>query len=192
VVNPRLFFLQRPEHNVGGTPIRPVLPNAGRDGWFHTCIRMSPDRLTPAVNVDAVMREIEDDVRRVRRERLVAQDDDRGYADQAMYTSVDALLRRALDREALLLPDLMNGDDDLDLATYLRITSHRPLLGPLIVFVKRRAILPLTQWLFDYSRENFRRQQRVNRILISCVEELAVENARLQQQLQRRGDAASR
>jgi hypothetical protein len=58
--------------------------------------------------------------------------------------------------------------------------------------VKRRAILPLTQWLFDYNRENFRRQQRVNRILISCVEELAVENARLQQELHRPGDAASR
>ena len=153
---------------------------------------MTPDSPTPAVNVDAVMREIEDDVRRVRRERLVGENGDRGYADPAIYASVYALLRRALDQEALLLPDLLNGDEDLDLATHLRITSHRPLLGPLIVFVKRRAILPLTQWLFDYSRENFRRQQRVNRILISCVEELAVENARLQRELQGRGGAAPR
>lgn len=138
------------------------------------------------------MREIEDEVRRARRERLVAHDGTRGYADPDVYRSVDALLRRALDQEALLLPDLINGDDDLDLATHLRISSHRRLVGPLIVFLKRRAILPLVQWLFDYSRENFRRQQRTNHILISCVEELAVENARLQQELRRRADAAPR
>ena len=152
---------------------------------------MNPDRPATAVRVDDVMREIENDVRTARRQRLAAADGERGYADPAIYGSVDALLRRALDREALLLPDLMNGDDDQDLATHLRLTSHRPVLGPLIVFVKRRAILPLTQWLFDYSRENFRRQQRINRILISCVEELAVENARLRQDLQHAA-AASR
>ncbi|HWF86326.1 MAG TPA: hypothetical protein VG222_15810 [Vicinamibacterales bacterium] len=153
---------------------------------------MTPDRPTPALKIDEVMREIEDEVRRTRRERLLAQGGASGYADPAVYASVDALLRRALDQNTLLLPDLIDGDDGWRLATHLRLTSHRRLLGPLIVFVKRRALLPLTRWLFEYSRENFRRQQRINHLLISCVEELAIENARLRQELQRRNDAGTR
>jgi hypothetical protein len=35
------------------------------------------------------------------------------------------------------------------------------------------------RWLYDYNRENFRRQERVNRILFACIEELAIENAKL-------------
>lgn len=138
------------------------------------------------------MREIEDDVRRVRRERLLAQGGARGYADPAVYASVDALLRRAVDQDALLLPDLIDSDDDLRLATHLRFSSHRRLFGPLVVFIKRRALLPLTRWLFEYSLENFRRQQRINHILIGCIEELAIENARLRQDLQRLSDAGPR
>jgi hypothetical protein len=45
--------------------------------------------------------------------------------------------------------------------------------------MKRRVLLPLTRWLFEYSQENFRRQDHVNRILFACIEELALENARL-------------
>jgi hypothetical protein len=153
---------------------------------------MTPDRPTPTLEIDEVMREIEDEVRRTRRERLLAQGGAAGYADPAVYASVDALLRRALDQDTLLLPDLIDYDDEWRLATHLRLTSHRRLLGPLIVFVKRRALLPLTRWLFEYSRENFRRQQRINHLLISCVEELAIENARLRQELQRRNDAGTR
>jgi hypothetical protein len=146
----------------------------------------------PALKIDEVMREIEDEVRRTRRERLLAQGGAAGYADPAIYASVDALLRRALDQDTLLLPDLIDGDDEWRLATHLRLSSHRRLLGPLIVFLKRRALLPLTRWLFEYSRENFRRQQRINHLLISCVEQLAIENARLRQDLQHRDDAGSR
>ena len=46
-----------------------------------------------------------------------------------------------------------------------------------------RLLLPITRWLFDYSRENFRRQQRMNRILAAAIEEVAVENARLQREI---------
>ena len=35
------------------------------------------------------------------------------------------------------------------------------------------------RWLYEYSLENFRRQQRVNRLLFACIEELAIENAHL-------------
>jgi hypothetical protein len=151
---------------------------------------MASDHPIPALKVDEVMRDVEIEVRRARRERLLAQGGARGYADPAIYASVDALLHRAIGQETLLLPELV--DDDLRLATHLRFSSHRPLLGSLIIFVKRRAILPLTRWLFEYSLENFRRQERVNHILIGCIEELAIENARLRQDLRRLTDAGSR
>ena len=35
----------------------------------------------------------------------------------------------------------------------------------------------MTRWLYEYSLENFRRQQRLNLILFACIEELAIENA---------------
>jgi hypothetical protein len=37
----------------------------------------------------------------------------------------------------------------------------------------------MMRWLFEYSQENFRRQQHLNQILFACIEELALENARL-------------
>jgi hypothetical protein len=153
---------------------------------------MTPDRPTPLLKVDEVMRDIEDEVRRARRERLLAQGGASGYADPAVYASVDALLRRALDQHTLLLPDLISGDDEWRLATHVRLSSHRPLAGPILVWIKRRALLPLMRWLFDFSVENFRRQQRVNDLLISCVEALAIDNAQLREELQRRQGADHR
>jgi len=47
-------------------------------------------------------------------------------------------------------------------------------------------LLPVMRWLFEYSRDNFERQRRVNQVLFACVQELAVETARLRQELQRR------
>ena len=64
-------------------------------------------------------------------------------------------------------------------------SSHR-VLGPITLLVKRRLLLPLTRWLLEYARENFRRQQQVNRILFACIEELAAENARLRSELEQR------
>jgi hypothetical protein len=51
------------------------------------------------------------------------------------------------------------------------------------MLVKRRVLMPVLRWLFEYSRDNFERQQRVNRVLFACVQELAIENARLRQDL---------
>jgi len=130
------------------------------------------------------MREIEDDVRRVRRERLLARGADPDYRDPLIYESVDQVLHRALEaaeRDALLLPDFLNSDEDWTLSSHLRFTSHRPVIGPVLVFFKRRVLLPLTRWLFEYSQDNFRRQQHVNRVLFACIEALAIENARLKQ-----------
>jgi hypothetical protein len=93
------------------------------------------------------------------------------------------VLRRAVESrnlDASLIPALLEDEEDSRLQTHLRFSSHRPLAGPVIVFVKRRILLPVTRWLYEYSLENFRRQQQINRVLFACLEELAIENARLE------------
>ncbi len=138
--------------------------------------------VTPDINVDRLMREIEDDVRRARRKRMLARGAAAEYRDPDIYEQVDTILRRALDardHSALLLPDFLSSDPDWQLTTHLRFASHRPLVGPIILFVKRRILLPLTRWLYEYSLENFRRQQKLNTILLASIEELAIENAKL-------------
>jgi hypothetical protein len=57
---------------------------------------------------------------------------------------------------------------------------HCPQASASVVqFVKRRLLMPMLRWLFEYSRDNFERQRRVNDVLFACVQELAIENARL-------------
>jgi hypothetical protein len=134
------------------------------------------------LKVDRLMREVEDDVRRARRKRLLARGGASEYRDEEVYERVDRVLRRALearDHEALLLRDLLDTEHDWQLTLPLRFNSHRPVIGPAIVFFKRRVLLPLTHWLYEYSLENFRRQRRLNMVLFACVEELAIENATL-------------
>jgi hypothetical protein len=128
------------------------------------------------------MHDLEDDVRRARRKRLLARGGAADYRDEAVYERVDTLIRRALearDHDALLLPDLLSGEEEWQLALHLRFTSHRPVIGPLLIFLKKTLLLPFNRWLWEYSLENFRTQRRVNAILFACIEELAIENARL-------------
>ena len=63
-------------------------------------------------------------------------------------------------------------------------TAARPPPA-LIIFVKKRLVLPVVRWLFEYSRDNFERQRRVNAVLFACVQELAIETARLRRDLAR-------
>jgi hypothetical protein len=139
-----------------------------------------------AVAVDALMREIEDDVREMRRRRLLARGGAGEYRDEAVYEGVDETLRRAIDgrdHDALLLPDFLNSDPDWQLSLHLRYASHRPVIGSFLIAMKRRVLLPLTRWLYEYSLENFRRQRRINTVLFACIEELAIENSRLRQEI---------
>jgi len=133
------------------------------------------------------MKEVEGAARRDRRERLVAGGA-AGYSDPEQFAEVDEVLRRAVERSngTILLPEVLPDDEEWRLDTSLRFSSHRPVIGPAIVFVKQRLLLPLVRWLVDYNRDNFRRQQRVNRLLAACIEELAIENARLRRELNRR------
>jgi hypothetical protein len=128
------------------------------------------------------MREIEDEVRASRRQRLLARGGPDEYRDGELFAIVERVLKRAVeerDQDALLLEELIGNDPERRLQLPLKFASHRPVIGPLLVFLKRRLMLPATRWLYEYSLENFRRQQRINRLLFACLEELAIENARL-------------
>ncbi len=109
--------------------------------------------------------------------------------DPAVLDAVEALLRRAADQDhpaALLLPEVLGDPPRWRLETALTVQSHRPgLPGALLVFVKTRLLLPCVRWLFEYGRDNFERQQRVNLAVFACLQELAIENARLRREIER-------
>jgi hypothetical protein len=143
------------------------------------------------VRTERLMRGIEEDVRNELRRHLLGRGASREYDDPRVFASVESLLRRVLDRpehDARLLPELLGDDPEWRLQTHLRFSSHRPFVGPFIIFVKRKILLPLTRWLYEYTLLNFQRQQRLNEVLISCLEELAIENARLRRDLLRQDE----
>jgi hypothetical protein len=142
------------------------------------------------VRVAQLMREIEEDVRRDRRKQLLAHGGPHEYEDPEVYAIVDGILRRAveaLNRPASLFPEVLEDENQWRLELPLRYSSHRPVVGPVLLFIKRWMLLPMFRWLYEYSLENFRRQQYVNRLLFACVEELAIENARLRKMMARPG-----
>lgn len=134
------------------------------------------------IGTRALMDDIERDVRNRLRRHILKRGGAPEYEDEALFERVRAVLGRAIDErnaDALLLPELLDSDVEWELQTHLRLTTHRPVVGRVILFVKRRLLLPMTRWLFEYSQENFRRQDHLNRVLFACIEELALENARL-------------
>ena len=137
----------------------------------------SPDH----ISVAPLMKQIESDVRSAIRRRLATHGMP-AYNDEEIFERVRAMLQHAVDGrdlQVLLLPELLGDEVEWSLEPDLKLSSHRAATGKGIVFLKRRILLPLTRWLFEYSRTNFVRQERLNRILLALVEELAVENARL-------------
>ena len=134
------------------------------------------------------MSELHDRVHRRLRERLLMHGASSALADPAVFAEVEQALQSAValgDAEALLLPELLGDRESWRLRTSMRYESHRSAgMASLIIFAKRKVMMPLLRWLFEYSRDNFERQQRVNHILFACVQELATENARLQREVQ--------
>ncbi len=131
------------------------------------------------------MAEVRARVRSALRARLVRSGVSE-FEDEATFLRAEQLLVRALeqsDRQRLLLPELLDDEDEWRLSPSLRLSSHRPIAGGLIVWLKQRLILPVTRWLYDYSRENFARQERLDFVLMACLQQLAVENARLAQRV---------
>jgi hypothetical protein len=134
------------------------------------------------IRVDDVMGDIERDVRARLRRHLIKRGGAADYHDEEIFETVRAVLARAVDErnlDATLLPELLDADVDWRMQTHLALSSHRPVAGKFILFFKRRVLVPLTRWLFEYSQDNFRRQDHLNRVLFACIEELALENARL-------------
>lgn len=139
-----------------------------------------PDAPLP-IDVRDVMAEVCARVQADVRSRLV-RSGARELDDEAVFAAVERLLLEALERrerQMLLLPELLDDEDDWRVDPSLRLASHRPIAGGAIVWLKQRLLLPLTRWLYDYSRENFARQERLNFVLMACIQRLAVENARL-------------
>ena len=143
-----------------------------------------------AVSVEAVMSELQGRVRERLRTELLRNGASPAFEDPRLFADVEALLHAATDvgdTNTLLLPELLGDPDTWRLQTAMRYQSHRTS-GPasIVIFLKRRILMPVFRWLFEYSRDNFERQRRVNRVLFACVQELAVETARLRHELDRR------
>jgi hypothetical protein len=135
------------------------------------------------------MAELQQRVRERLREDLLKHGGSRAFEDPALFAEVERLLHTAVDAgdaNALLLPELLGDPATWRLETAMRYQSHRGAsAASLILFAKRRVLMPVVRWLFEYSRDNFERQRRINQVLFACVQELAVENAKLRQDVQR-------
>ena len=139
-----------------------------------------------AIDVEQVMAEVRARVREDVRARL-ARNGATEFADPRLFDATERLLHEALSRahrEQLLLPELLDDEDAWRLEPALRLSSHRPMVGQIVTGFKRRLLLPLMRWLFDYSRENFARQERLNFVLMACLQRLAVDHARLAARLE--------
>jgi hypothetical protein len=131
--------------------------------------------------MDDVRRRVRDELRR----ELLARTSAPELDDEAIFAAVEQAFRSAITRArrgALILPEVID-DDDWRLETSLAWSSHRPVIGSAILLVKQRVLLPLTQWLYDYTRRNFERQQRVTETVFGCLQVLAADNARLRRDL---------
>jgi hypothetical protein len=136
------------------------------------------------------MSELQARVRQRLQHQLLRSGSSHPLTDPAVLAEVERLLQDAVrtgDAGALLLPELLGDPETWRLQLAMRVDTHRTgAAGALRLFVKRRLLMPLMRWLFEYSHDNFERQRRVNEVLFACVQELAAETARLRQELQRR------
>src|SRR5438045_1527728 len=135
------------------TPVRAPGSNARAPG---SNVRSGPSNLKlycrshmDQVDVSRVMADIRMRASAELRERAFDRGNTPEFSDAELFDIVEQILRSAVDesdRKVLLLPEIIAGSKDLTLEPAARLTSHRPLVGPLIVFVKRRLLQPLTQW----------------------------------------------
>jgi hypothetical protein len=142
------------------------------------------------VDVSRVMDDIRMRASAELRERAFDRGNTPEFSDAEIFDIVERMLRNAVDdadRKVLLMPEIIAGSKELTLEPSARLASHRPVVGPLIVFVKRRLLQPLAQWLYEYSMDNFRRQAQINRVMFAALQALAIENAKLR----KRGSGAA-
>jgi hypothetical protein len=145
--------------------------------------------LAADVSVDAVMADVQGRVRDRLRHELLRHGASPAFEDAALFAEVERVLHGGVDlaaSPALLLPELLGDPQTWRLDTAMRYRSHRGgAVAAIIVWLKRRILMPPFRWLFEYSRDNFDRQRRVNQVLFACLQELAIENASLRQHVRR-------
>jgi hypothetical protein len=141
------------------------------------------------VPVEPVMAELHARVRARLRDDLLRSGASPAFEDPALFADVERVLQSAIstgNASALLLPQLLGDPETWRLQTAMRYESHRSGgAASAILFVKRRVLMPVFRWLFEYSRDNFERQRRVNQVLFACVQELAIETARLRREVEK-------
>lgn len=141
------------------------------------------------VSVDAVMADVQDRVRERLRDQILRHGASQAFEDPQLFAEVESVLFNASgvgDPGALILPTFLGDPETWRLETAIRYKSHRGgAAGSALLFVKRRLLMPVLRFLFEYSRDNFERQRRVNHVLIACVQELAIETARLKNDVRR-------
>jgi hypothetical protein len=148
--------------------------------------------LATELSVDAVMTELQGRVRERLRDHILRHGGSPAFEDAALFADVERLLFNAtttVDPNALILPEVLGDPETWRVETAIRYRSHRGgVAAPVLMFVKRRVLMPVFRWLFEYSRDNFERQRRVNHVLFACVQELALETARLRREVRRLSD----
>lgn len=138
-------------------------------------------------STDEVMAELQGRVRERVRAELVRHGASAALEDPALFADIDALLRAAIERSqpaALLLPELLGDPSTWRLDTAIKYQTHRGASGAPIIFVKQRVLMPLLRWFYEFNRDNFERQRRINQVLFACVQELAIELAKQRRELQ--------
>lgn len=142
-----------------------------------------------SLSVDAVTADLQARVREQVRQELLRHGASDALNDPQVFAHLDALLRRAthdVHPSTQLMPEFLGDPATWRLDTALAYRSHRGgAIASAFIFVKAHLLMPLFRWLFEYSRDNFERQRRVNDVLFACVQELAIENARLRRDLDR-------
>lgn len=140
-----------------------------------------------SASTEQVMAELQGRVRERVRAELVRHGASAALEDPALFADIDTMLRAAIERSqpaALLLPELLGDPSTWRLDTAIKYQSHRGAAGAPIIFVKQRLLMPLLRWFYEFNRDNFERQRRINQVLFACVQELAIEVAKQRRELQ--------
>ena len=138
-------------------------------------------------STEQVMAELQGRVRERVRAELVRHGASKALDDPALFADIDTMLRAAIERSqpaALLLPELLGDPSTWRLDTAIKYQTHRGAAGAPIIFVKQRLLMPLLRWFYEFNRDNFERQRRINQVLFACVQELAIELVKQRRELQ--------
>ena len=140
-----------------------------------------------SASTDHVMAELQGRVRERVRAELVRHGASAALEDPALFADIDTILRAAIERSqpaALLLPERLGDPSTWRLETAIKYQTHRGAAGAPIIFVKQRLLMPLLRWFYEFNRDNFERQRRINQVLFACVQELTIELAKQRRELQ--------